>query len=305
MLILMQWLSRETQAARDGFSRLTRAPLAACVTAAVIGITLTFPVALKVVTDNAVRLNEQLRQTTTLTVYLKPAAGRTEAKKLAQTLRQHAGVLSVRTVSPENGLHTLEQESGLESPASALPENPLPWVLVVTPKAADTSPDKLTRLKSDIEQAAQTDSAQLDTQWVNRLEAILQTIRTMTVAVTALLAVAVLLITGNTIWAVIRRYNRDIQIIRLIGGTARFIRRPFLYAGAFYGLAGAGIAWLMTTILQSLFAPTIKQLAVLYDSSFLLTGLGGTETLFLLGGGMLLGLCGAWLAATAYLRTQR
>ena len=61
--------------------------------------------------------------------------------------------------------------------------------------------------------------------------------------VAVLLAVAVLLVTGNTIRLAIESRREEIVVIKLVGGTDAFVRRPLLYTGFWYGLGGAAVAY--------------------------------------------------------------
>ena len=93
----------------------------------------------------------------------------------------------------------------------------------------------------------------------------------------------------------------DIAVIKLIGGTNAFIRRPFLYTGFWYGLIGGILSWLMIEVSLHLLAEPVHRLAGLYGSSFKLATLNLTNTLALVGAGLLLGLIGSWLAVGRHL----
>jgi cell division transport system permease protein len=118
----------------------------------------------------------------------------------------------------------------------------------------------------------------------------------------SVLALAVLLIVGNTIRLAIQNRRDEIEVQKLIGATDAFIRRPFLYSGFWYGVLGALIAWLLVNISLWVLAPPVARLSALYDSRFELGGLGLEATFFLLLFGILLGSIGAWLAVDRHLR---
>jgi len=148
----------------------------------------------------------------------------------------------------------------------------------------------------------ETDFVQLDTAWVERLNGILDLARRVVDMATILLSLAVVLIIGNTIRLEINNRREEIQVVKLVGGSDGFIRRPFLYIGFFYGLAGAAMAALTVTLSLSLLASPTHALAQLYGSSFNLAGLTWLQTLLLLGSGALLGWAGAGVAAARHLR---
>ena len=55
----------------------------------------------------------------------------------------------------------------------------------------------------------------------------------------------VLLIVGNTIRLDIEARRAEIEVMKLVGGSDGFVRRPFLYGGFWYGLGGGLVAWLL------------------------------------------------------------
>jgi cell division transport system permease protein len=120
-------------------------------------------------------------------------------------------------------------------------------------------------------------------------------------AVGGLLVLGVVLILGNTIRLAIESRRDEIVIVKLVGGSNAFVRRPFLYTGLWYGVGGGVFAATLVAISLWFLAGPVGQLAELYQSSFQLSGLGvmGALNLVILGG--LLGLAGSWLAVTRHL----
>jgi cell division transport system permease protein len=139
-------------------------------------------------------------------------------------------------------------------------------------------------------------------QWVKRLYVIMELVRRGVVILAALLALAVLLVIGNTIRLAIQNRRDEIVVIKLIGGTDAFIRRPFLYTGFWYGLFGGVIAWLLVSLSLTILSEPVERLSGLYQSQFELTGLDATTTGMLIGSSILLGLAGSWLAVGRHLR---
>jgi len=120
--------------------------------------------------------------------------------------------------------------------------------------------------------------------------------------VSALLALAVLLMVGNTIRLEIQNRREEIVVTKLIGATNAFVRRPFLYSGVWYGVLGATLAWLVVELGFRLLESPVQRLVGLYEGSFELQTQPGLLLLLLLGGGIALGLLGSWLAVGRHLR---
>ncbi|MFE2008987.1 cell division protein FtsX, partial [Pseudomonas guariconensis] len=62
---------------------------------------------------------------------------------------------------------------------------------------------------------------------------------------TVLLVLALLLVIGNSIRLHIENRRIEIEVIKLVGGTDSYVRRPFLYMGALYGVGAGLLAWLV------------------------------------------------------------
>jgi cell division transport system permease protein len=141
-----------------------------------------------------------------------------------------------------------------------------------------------------------------DADWVRRLHAMLDVGRRLVALAVAVLAVAILLIVGNTIRLDIQNRSQEIEVQKLVGASNAFIRRPFLYSGAWYGLGGGLIALVIVqAALWGLSGP-VGRLAGLYDSSFRLTGLEPGDALLVVAGGAALGWLGSGIAAARNMR---
>jgi cell division transport system permease protein len=113
----------------------------------------------------------------------------------------------------------------------------------------------------------------------------------------------VLAVIGNTIRLEIAGRHAEIEVIKLVGGSNSFVRRPFLYTGLLYGLGGALLAWGIIALAVGLLGEPVDRLARLYGSHFELLGPTGEEIGALLGAGAALGWLGAWISAARHLRS--
>jgi cell division transport system permease protein len=135
-----------------------------------------------------------------------------------------------------------------------------------------------------------------------RFQGILDLIQAAVLLLGGLLGLGVLLIVGNTIRLEIQNRSREIEIMELVGATAAFIRRPFLYAGGWYGLLGGVAAWVLVSIAVFAMQGPVSRLASLYRTDFPVSGLSLLALLGMLAGSMLLGLVGSWIAVNRHLR---
>ena len=300
--MIKNYFLRHAQVFFYSLGQLTRTPVATFLTVAVIGITLALPASLYVAIENVQRLASGWEDNGQISLFLKQDVSGAAIEKLADKIRRLPAVSWVDYVSREAALTEFKRLSGFGEALNALDRNPLPAVLVVHPAAKHAHPDKLQELLKELRRFNEVDIAQIDLDWVRRLHAMLELARQGVLILAAGLAIAVLLIIGNTIRLAVLNRRDEIEITKLIGGTNAFIRRPFLYTGTLQGLLGALLAWLLVGLGLLLLAGPIDNLAGLYGSRFEAENLGILASLALIGAGGLLGWLGSRLAVGRHLR---
>jgi cell division transport system permease protein len=296
------YVLRHLQTLFYSLGELARAPFASLMTIAVIAITLSLPSVLYLLIDNLQRVSAGWDGNARISLFLKSDTAEKVARALGDRIRGMPAVAAVDYVSPEEALAEFRRLSGFGDALDALGYNPLPPVLIVRPADAVSDPVALEGLVGELGHLGEVDLAQLDLDWVKRLHALLQLAGRAVGILMTLLALAVVLIIGNTIRLAVLNRREEIEVIKLVGGTDAFIRRPFLYAGFFQGVLGALGAWLLVSLVLGLLAGPVQQLASLYASAF------RPESLGLRGGGVLLvmgavlGWLGSRIAVARHLR---
>ena len=295
------WLQLHANVALDSLKRLARNSSSSIMTAAVIGIALAMPSGLYLLLDNIDRLSGSWDGQTSLSIFLKDSVTPDVASRLAKTVQGWPEVDRVELITPQQALEEFSQHSGFADVLDTLEHNPLPSVLIIQPVTEHAGPATAEALRDKFSKLPETKLAQLDLEWVQRLSAMIETARRGVLAISTLLALAVLLVIGNTIRLEIQNRRDEILVTKLIGATNGFVRRPFLYSGIWYGALGAIIAWLLVEAGFMFLSAPVAKLAGLYQSGFSLQTLPMQLLFLLLGAGMLLGLLGSWLAVGRHL----
>lgn len=283
--------------------QLWRSPLATLMTAAVIGIALALPIGLQVALQNVQILGADDDRGGDVSLFLKQQVSDEEAQAFAERVRSLPGVAAVDTLSRTQALEEFRALSGFGEALDALNENPLPALVIVHPAQAADQDNVLgtEQLLKELRQLPEVEIAQFDMQWLQRLRAMLAMAERTVWVLATLLALAVLLIIGNTIRLTIQSRREEIEIVKLLGATDAFIRRPFLYSGLWYGVIGAVIAWLLVNLSLVLLKGPVERLSALYASQFELSGMNVRTSLLLLCGAMLLGWLGSLLSVRRHL----
>ena len=303
MTLFHSYFIRHIQVFFYSLGQLSRAPVSTLMTCMVIGIALALPAGLHTLLKNAQQLSGDWESTAQVSVFLKKSIRAEQALKLKKDIQRWSNVVSVNYISREQALKEFQALSGFGDALKALKANPLPSVLIVRPKLSSSKDEKMTQqLLTKLRDLRQTDKAQLDMQWIRRLYAIMNIVERGVLILGSLLALAVLLVVGNTIRLAIQNRRKEIVVMKLIGGTDAFIRRPFLYTGFWYGLFGGIIAWLLVSFTMLSISTPIEQLTTLYQNQFELKHMSFLSTLLLFALSIVLGLVGSWFAVGRHLR---
>ncbi len=295
------WAVSNAQVLVHSLGRMYRSPVTSLMTAAVIGIALALPMGLYVTLQNLQAVSGGWDGSSQISVFLKLGVKDADARALGKKLRAMPEFDSVRVLSRADAMGEFRDLSGFGEALNVLDENPFPAVLILRPDRKYSHPQSVQEIVEQLRAMPQTDLVQLDLQWVKRLYTMMEIAQRGVLVVAALLSLAVLLIVGNTIRLDIQNRRDEIIITKLIGATNAFIRRPFLYSGVWYGLFGGIIAWLLIALALGLVAGPVHRLAGLYGSQFTLSALDLATVTVLLGGSVLLGLGGSWLAVSRHL----
>lgn len=300
---ITNYLLRHAQVFFYSLGQLARAPFASLLTMAVIGITLALPAGLYSILGNLERIGSGWEGAGQISLFLKRDTQQASINRVLETIRRLSTVDGIEYISPEAALKEFKRLSGFGDALEALGRNPLPPVLVVKPAATQNQPQALQHLARELQSFPEVDIAQLDLEWVRRFQAVLALARRGVVLLALLLGLAVLLIIGNTSRLAILNRRDEIEIVKLIGGTNAFIRRPFLYAGLQQGVLGALAAVLLVQTCLGLLARPIRDVASLYGSIFRLEGLDPAAMAWLTLIGGALGWLGSRIAVSRHLGT--
>jgi cell division transport system permease protein len=296
------YFERHAQTFVGSLGRIAQQPIAAFMTMAVIAVALALPLFLNLLLQNARVATGNLNEAFNLSVYMDKKAGATRVQAVAKQLRSKADVAGLKVITADEAMAEFRKDSGFGKALDALTDNPLPDTLIVTPTLVASTPDGTERLRAAIAAIPDVQSVQIDTEWIKRLHAILGILRQVVLLTGGLLALGIVLIVSNTIRLDILNRRAEIEVMKLVGASDGFARRPFLYSGIWYGLGGGLLALILVATAARLLAAPIEQLARLYGSAFRLGGLGTLLGIEVLGLAVALAWLGSWLSATQHIR---
>ncbi len=285
--------------------RLAAEPLATVLMVAIIGVAMALPVGLHLVLMNIEGLSAGWQGAREISVFVDARLDEGRRRALEEAI---AGIVEVERIdylSADEALEEFRDHAGpdIDTALEILGENPLPAVFVVEP--VGTLPDDGASLDALVDRIGALDGVegvQLDRRWVRRLQTMTALGRRITVVLSALFSLAVLLAIGNSIRIEVQSRSDEIAVEKLVGATDAFIRRPFLYTGAWLGLLGAALAVALVETAGLYWREPLESLWRLSESPMPLRGLETGMIVEVLAVGVLLGIGGGWLAVLRQLR---
>lgn len=300
--LFQAWFAHHRFSCRDSLQRLLRTPWQSIMTWLVVAIALVLPAVLYLGLSNAQQLGASWQNKAQMSVYIQYQAKPLAIEQLQQRLLLLEEIDSLTLVTPEEAKQDFQEYSGLGNVLESLDNNPLPAVLTVIPSSKLNSPEQLSALQKKLQLEALVDFVQVDITWLRRLYEIMNLAQHIVLALAALLSLGVLLIIGNTIRLAIENRRNEIIVIKMVGGTDGFVRRPFLYTGLWYGVGGGLFASLFLLVAGIWLSEPVQTLIALYKSDYSLTWLSFNYIIFIIVGAGILGWLGAWLAVSRHLR---
>ncbi|NOZ52183.1 MAG: cell division protein FtsX [Gammaproteobacteria bacterium] len=298
---LSRYFEQQAWVGKAALLQLLQTPLSTLMTAAVIAIALALPTGLFLLLTDLQKIVSNWQGNAQVSLFMKKSISDQEARLLTKKLQTWEEISNASHLSAAQALDEFQQQSGFGDALDILQENPLPAVIIVKLHRSQLITGNIERLTEKLRELPQVDIVQLDFKWIQRLNSFVALGKRGALLLSGLLAVAVLLIIGNTIRLTIHNRRQEILVTKLIGATNQFIRKPFLYAGFWYGLMGAVFAVLLIALLFWLISDPIHRLSVLYNSTFQLSGLGFVGVAYILAIGVVLGLTGSWIAVTRHI----
>jgi len=269
---LASWQEHHRWSAAASLRRLAARPLGSLLTIAVMGLALALPLAFYLLLGNVQRLGDALGQNQAISVFLKPDQAAQQAQLLAKELGARPEVAAVSVKTPQQGMDELAKMQGFSGAVQTLGDNPLPYVLQLQPRS-DASAGALAQLVTDVRTMRSVDLVQDSGQWRQRLEALLGVGNRIVLILASLLALAALLVVGNTVRVDIASRSEEIGVLLLVGAGKAFVRRPYLYAGIWYGLFSGFLAALLAVSIEFALAQPVARLSRAYDGQLHVGGL--------------------------------
>ena len=297
---MMAWLRLHAMAFSVTLAKLARTPFSSLLNVLVIGVALALPAGAYTLLLNLTDAARGVSSDPEISIFLALDVKKDDITEIERRIKSEPGVARATFKSRETAFAELKTSPALGDVLTALNQNPLPDAFILLLKSSDA--EALDRFAAGARAWPKVEHVQVDSLWVRRVAAALKVGRLSVLVLAALLCVALLAVTFNTIRLQILTQRDEIEVSKLLGATNGTIRRPIYYYGALLGLLGGAAAALMVWGAISVMNAGVSDLAQTYASNFSLHMLDAGDLATILGFSAALGWLGSWLSATRHLR---
>jgi cell division transport system permease protein len=192
---------------------------------------------------------EKQGTTLTMSIYFKEEPDKAVIENIKKELFYFPGVTITQFVSKADAMKSLRRKLGEKAGLlDGLKQNPLPASLEITLSRNNADDALPYQLKTRLEEIAVVDEVHYSQEWMTRFQVIMEAIKIVGIIFGGLLFLAALFIITNTIKLTIYSRKEEIEILKLVGATNRFVKIPFMIEGSIQGLLGGAVALLILFI---------------------------------------------------------
>jgi cell division transport system permease protein len=298
------WLRRHSYSFFSSLGVLFHHRVGTMMTVMVLGIAMFLPLGLYTTLSNLEGMNLRQDEWSAVTVFFKTGTTQDEVRQVADTLEERLHPEAIVVISPEEGMLDFREASGFGESLDMLEENPLPWVMQVSPQPGSTDQleQRVDELTGFLQSLDTVEVTQFDYKWLQRLGRMLEMGEATVTVLILLFGLAVVVVVANTIRLDVASHAEEIEILALVGAGNAFVRQPFLYTGLWYGLMGSLLAVILLALTMVYLGRPLGLLLETYGTVFSIRGLGGYNTVWILLGGGFLGWLGALISVQQYLK---
>ena len=258
-----------------------------------IGISLFIPSAYLFVYFNLSGLLTKFGEEVHISAYLNDFLSSEATDALTDEILSIKEVDRVEYISKEEALVYLSESfSGQADVLEGLEDNPLPASMEVMLKEEYRTPNDVSLVASKIERMNGVEDVVYAQEWLTRFYEAVKIVRIGGIVVAVVLSLAAVAIVSNTIRLIVYARKDEIEIMRLVGGTRMFITAPLVVEGMIQGALGAGLAVGALWGLYRLFMEQYYSEFGLFFGAVDITFLPHTIILYIVLGGVLLGMLG-------------
>ena len=268
-------------AARDAFFAFRRAPLLSALSITTIAFSL-FAVGLfGLVVLNIRQALEKIEERVEIRAFIADKTPVEQIALAANDVARYPEVQSVDLVTKEQALERARRELGEFK--DVFEAEFMPPSIDVHMKPGYRDPESVHRVADRLKALTFVDDVRFGEEWITQLYRLRNIAGVAGIALGLAFAAVAVIIIGATIRMAVLARSREISIMRLVGATDGYVRRPFLIEGFIKGVLGGALALCLTWLAVRLVGVYLNFQTIFFDQTVALVGIAGGAMMGFLG----------------------
>lgn len=253
-------------ALREAAVAFKRTPMLTALSATMIALSLLVVGLFGIAAFNIRRVLDRVESRVEVVAYIRDDADY-NAVRIAQTeIEKMPEVRETRYISRAQALEIAKQEMPeFGDLFGGLDTNPLPASIEIALKPNQQGPEAVRKVADRIGAFTFVEDVRYGQEWLDKVYLLRRVAGAATLVLGGAFAIVAALIIGAAVRMAIFARRDEISIMRLVGATDSFVRRPFIFEGLFTGIAGALIAIGLTWFVYNRMSQSLFQLEWLPD----------------------------------------
>ena len=220
---------------------MTKARMATIISITSISLTLFLIGAFVLAIINLHRWINVVSEKIEMEVFLETGLNEQKIETIKTLLENTSGVKQITYISSEKAANRFQKEFG-ENVYDILAFNPFPPSFIISLEDSYRTPQKIEEIKRNLESKEEIDEVIYQKPLIELIDHYLNIFYIGIIIICLIVVIIAIILINNTIRLTIHARRDIIQIMRLVGATEGFIRRPFILEGIFQGFTGSIIA---------------------------------------------------------------
>lgn len=276
---------------RDALFAFRKAPLLSVLSITTIAFSLFAFALFGLVAINIKRTLERVGERVEIRAFVAEGTPRTQLATAAAEISTYREVASAQIVTEAEALDRARRE--LSEFSDVFEEGVLPASIDIKMRPGSRDPRTVAAVARRVQTFLFVDDVRYGEEWITQLHRLRNIAGVTGVALGLAFAIVAVIIIGATIRMTVLARSKEISIMRLVGATDGFIRRPFLIEGFAKGVLGGGVALAFTWIAALTLQRYLNFQAAFFDERLVAFGLAG---------GALIGFFGSAFAVGRHLK---
>ena len=248
---------------QEAFRTISRHKGVTALSVVIMSLSLLMLAVFLLATDNILRTVGEAHRDVKIYVYLEDIVDEQGMQSMHHEITSMEGVASVVFITREEALADFRTQLGEDADiVDALETNPLPNAFWVTPRVEYKDRENMAYLAGKMIKLDGVEEVRYGREFLDKFAAIIRGVYYVDAVVGFIVILSAIFIISNAVRLTVISRRKNIQIMKLVGATNRFITMPFIIEGALQG----GVAALLSLIL--LFGITVVSQRFIPDITF-------------------------------------